>query len=118
MAERHFASQGGDQIRLHLDSRLVFESGDDEESSYMHRAEAGTASDPADRACSTEFTAALACKLKLLSTKQARAFVLCDGWGKSTEEACEELDVTPGHLNVILYRARRHLRVSLCAHHG
>ena len=105
-----------DQIRLHLDSRLVFENGDDDESSYMHRAEASNASDPIDRACSTEFTAALACELKLLSANQAQAFVLCDGWGKSTAEASEELGVTPGNLNVILHRARRRLRTSLHAH--
>lgn len=107
-----------DQIRLHLDGRLVFENADNEESTHMHCAEAGNASDPSDRACSTEFTAALVCKLKLLSANQAQAFVLCDGWGKSTAEASEELGVTPGNLNVMLHRARRHLRTSLHAHHG
>lgn len=107
-----------DQIRLHLDSRLVFENGDDDETNYMHRAEASNASDPADRVSSTEFATALACELKLLSANQARAFVLCDGWGKSTAEASKELGVTAGNLSVILHRARRHLRTSLHAHHG
>lgn len=107
-----------DQIRRHLDGSVAYDAQEDSESDHVHRAEAGSASDPAGRASSAEFTVALSRELKLLSANQARAVILCDGWGKNTGEACEELGVTPGNLHVILHRARSHLRTSLHAHHG
>lgn len=48
--------------------------------------------------------------LKALPVQQARAFVLRDCMECDTDEVCEELGITAGHLSVVLYRARRRLR--------
>jgi RNA polymerase sigma-70 factor (ECF subfamily) len=48
--------------------------------------------------------------LKTLPDQQARAFVLRDCMECETDEVCEELGITAGHLSVVLYRARRRLR--------
>jgi RNA polymerase sigma-70 factor (ECF subfamily) len=48
--------------------------------------------------------------LERLPAKVARAFVLREVIGLSTEEACRALEVTPTHCWVLVYRARRRLR--------
>lgn len=54
--------------------------------------------------------------IKTLPDQQARAFVLRDCMECDTDEVCEALGITPGHLSVVLYRARRRLREVVRAH--
>lgn len=75
-----------------------------------------TRSDPAHHASTAQFLAHLARALEGLPRPQARAFVLSETDGRSTEEICRELGVTRGHLWVLLHRARVRLRQDLLAH--
>lgn len=102
-----------DQLRLHV--RADTDSG---ELAELALADApATRSDPAQHACASQFIADLALALDKLPRPQSRAFVLREG-GCSTDEICDELGVTPGHLWVLLHRARVRLRQDLRAHMG
>lgn len=73
--------------------------------------------EPARRAESAEFAAALRRCLDALSAGPARAFVLREMEGAAPEDAAEALGVSPGHLAVLLYRARMRLRRCLEKNH-
>lgn len=66
--------------------------------------------EPARKAESAEFTSALRGCLDALSSNVARAFILREMEGVAAKEAAEVLGVPPGHLAVLLYRARMRLR--------
>lgn len=69
--------------------------------------------EPHARAQSAEFFAALRACLDALSPGVARAFVLREMEGVEHHAAAEALGVKPGHLAVLLYRARMRLRACL-----
>ena len=73
--------------------------------------------EPARKAESAEFAAALRKCLDALSAGVARAFVLREMEGLDPREAAEVLGVTPGHLAALLYRARLRLRRCLEKNH-
>lgn len=73
--------------------------------------------EPARKAESAEFSAALRDCLDALSAGPARAFVLREMEGAAPEEAAEALGVSSGHLAVLLYRARMRLRRCLEKNH-
>jgi RNA polymerase sigma-70 factor (ECF subfamily) len=60
-----------------------------------------------------QFLAALEQCLRDLPERTARAFMMREHLGLETAEICKELAVTPTHLWVMLYRARRALRQCL-----
>jgi len=66
--------------------------------------------EPARKAESAEFAAALRECLDALTANVARAFILREMEGVPPKEAAETLGVAPGHLAVLLYRARLRLR--------
>lgn len=66
--------------------------------------------EPARKAESAEFSVALRACLGALTTNVARAFILREMEGLAPADAAEALDVAPGHLAVLLYRARLRLR--------
>ena len=66
--------------------------------------------EPARKAETDEFSAALRRCLDALSSGVARAFILRDMEGVAPKDAAEALGVTQGHLAVLLYRARLRLR--------
>lgn len=66
--------------------------------------------DPARRAESDELGAALRACLDGLAAAAARAFVLREMEGVGHREAAEALGLPPGHVAVLLYRARMRLR--------
>lgn len=66
--------------------------------------------EPARKAESAEFSAALRRCLDALTQNVARAFILRDMEGVEPKAAADALGVAPGHLAVLLYRARMRLR--------
>ena len=62
-----------------------------------------------------QFVAQLDSCLQALPPKQGRAFVLRNGLEAETTDICSELGITANHLNVMLHRARKHLRATLQA---
>ncbi len=66
--------------------------------------------EPARKAETAEFSAALRRCLDALSENVARAFILREMEGLAPKDAAEALGVPPGHLAVLLYRARLRLR--------
>lgn len=60
-----------------------------------------------------QFMAALEACLEALPAKTAQAFLMREHMGFETPEICKELDVTPTHCWVLLYRARMALRECL-----
>ena len=66
--------------------------------------------EPARKAESAEFSAALRQCLSALSENVARAFILREMEGVSPKDAALALGVAPGHLAVLMYRARMRLR--------
>lgn len=66
--------------------------------------------EPARSAESAEFAAALRRCLDALTAPVARAFILREMEGLAPKETAEALGVPPGHLAVLLYRARMRLR--------
>ncbi len=72
---------------------------------------------PQAKAESAEFSAALKTCLDALSANVARAFILREMEGVAPKEAAEALGVPPGHLAVLLYRARMRLRRCLEKNH-
>lgn len=73
--------------------------------------------EPARKAETAEFSAALRKCLDALSRNTARAFVLREMEGVAAKDAAEALGVAPGHLAVLLYRARMRLRRCLERNH-
>ena len=73
--------------------------------------------EPARSAESAEFSAALRRCLDGLSAGVSRAFVLREMEGASPKDAADALGVAPGHLAVLLYRARMRLRRCLEKNH-
>ena len=73
--------------------------------------------EPARSAESAEFSAALRQCLDALSENVARAFILREMEGVSSDETASALGVAPGHLAVLLYRARMRLRRCLEKNH-
>lgn len=65
---------------------------------------------PEDEALAGEAAAALAACAEGLSFEQRTAFYLKEAEGESAEAVCAALGVTPGHLRVLLFRARNRLR--------
>ena len=72
---------------------------------------------PAAKAETAEFSAALRQCLDALTAPVARAFVLREMEGRDARETAEALGVAPGHLAVLLYRARMRLRRCLEKNH-
>lgn len=66
--------------------------------------------EPARKAETAEFAAALRKCLDALTAPVARAFVLREMEGVPPKEAAEALGVAPAHLAVLMYRARMRLR--------
>jgi RNA polymerase sigma-70 factor (ECF subfamily) len=60
-----------------------------------------------------QFFRALEMCLERLPSRTARAFMLREHLGFETGEICKELDITPTHCWVLLYRARMSLRECL-----
>ncbi len=73
--------------------------------------------EPARKAESAEFSSALRKCLSALSESVARAFILREMEGVSPKEAADALGVAPGHLAVLMYRARMRLRRCLEKNH-
>lgn len=61
----------------------------------------------------SQFFRALELCLERLPARTARAFMLREHLGLDTPEICKELDITPTHCWVMLYRARMTLRECL-----
>jgi RNA polymerase sigma-70 factor (ECF subfamily) len=61
----------------------------------------------------TQFWAVFELCLDDLPAKQGRAFMMREFVEMSTEEICQEMDITLTNLNVILHRARMRLRECL-----
>ena len=72
--------------------------------------------DPGSLLEQKEFWEVLNRGLSALPPRTARAFVLREVDGFSTEELCEMLKITAANLFVILHRARKHLRHYLESH--
>lgn len=66
--------------------------------------------EPARKAESVEFSAALRACLDALTQNVARAFILRELEGLEPKAAADALGVAPAHLAVLLYRARLRLR--------
>jgi RNA polymerase sigma-70 factor (ECF subfamily) len=66
--------------------------------------------DPHRKAESAEFSAALRNCLEALAPNVARAFVLREMEGVEHRQCAEAMGVPPGHVAVLLYRARMRLR--------
>lgn len=66
--------------------------------------------EPARKAESAEFSAALRRCLDALTRNVARAFILREMEGTEPKDAADALGIAPGHLAVLLYRARMRLR--------
>jgi RNA polymerase sigma-70 factor (ECF subfamily) len=66
--------------------------------------------EPVRKAESAEFSAALSTCLDALTKNVARAFILREMEGVAAKEAAAVLGIPPGHLAVLLYRARMRLR--------
>jgi RNA polymerase sigma-70 factor (TIGR02943 family) len=73
--------------------------------------------EPARKAESAEFSVALRKCLDALSAGVARAFILREMEGLAPKDAADTLGVSPGHLAVLLYRARLRLRRCLEKNH-
>lgn len=73
--------------------------------------------EPAKSAESAEFAAALRACLGALTKNVARAFILREMEDVEPKEAAAALGVEPGHLAVLLYRARMRLRRCLENNH-
>ncbi|MEQ1919202.1 MAG: sigma-70 family RNA polymerase sigma factor [Elusimicrobiota bacterium] len=73
--------------------------------------------EPARKAESSEFSVALRKCLSALSENVARAFILREMEGLAPKETAEALGVPPGHLAVLMYRARMRLRRCLEKNH-
>jgi RNA polymerase sigma factor (sigma-70 family) len=104
-----------DQLRRELSDAAV-EPGAD---AYLH--DAGDAdscalSDPMRRTADAQFMLALNGLLDHLPPAQARAFLMRDCLGLETPRICAELGATPGHVLVMLHRARHKLRQGLAAY--
>jgi RNA polymerase sigma-70 factor (ECF subfamily) len=102
-----------DQLRLGL--REVTEPHGDGDDSVLDRVEAPGV-DPLADACRTQFLQHVSRELGSLPTVQAQAFLLRVAHDWSTEEACDVLQVSPGHLAVLVHRARRRLQQGLVEH--
>ena len=97
---------------------LGFDDGDDRESGLFEggrhwkpeNAPRDWGADPQRAAESAEFGAALRACLDGLAAAAARAFVLREMEGVGHHETAEALGVSPGHVAVLLYRARMRLR--------
>lgn len=97
---------------------LGFDEGDDREADLFDasahwRAEVAPrdwGADPVRRAENLEFAAALRACLDALSPGVARAFTLREMEGVGHHEAAALLGLPPGHVAVLLYRARLRLR--------
>lgn len=74
------------------------------------------APDPLRALAGRQFMRCLSQVLAQLPPRQARAFVMCHALGRSTEEACAELGMSPGALWVSLHRARLRLQQRLHLH--
>ena len=73
--------------------------------------------EPAAQAETAEFSEALGKCLDALTVNVARAFILREMEGLEPKAAAEALGVPPGHLAVLLYRARMRLRRCLEKNH-
>ncbi len=100
---------------------LAVDEGDDRESGLFdgrHWSPAEAPKEwPAAKAESAEFSAVLRSCLDALTAPVARAFVLREMEGLPARETAEALGVAPGHLAVLLYRARMRLRRCLEKNH-
>jgi RNA polymerase sigma-70 factor, ECF subfamily len=74
-----------------------------------------SAVDPQERLSRLQFLTHLESCLQRLPPRQGRAFILKNGWGKDTDEICDELGISANNLSVMLHRAKRQLRASLQA---
>lgn len=63
-----------------------------------------------------EFWRILESCLEHLPPQQARVFMMREYLEMSTEEICQECDISPSNLHVILYRARLQLQACLSKH--
>lgn len=71
---------------------------------------------PEDALCQREFLAVLQHCCDRLPTLQRQAFQLRELLGLEPELVCQQLDITPGHLWVLVHRAKARLRTLLRTH--
>lgn len=63
-----------------------------------------------------EFLRALAHQLQQLPPKQTQVFMQSECAGHASDEVCAAMDLTEGHLWVLVHRARSRLRLRLAQH--
>lgn len=105
-----------DQMRRHLGDDMVLAVGDSTDLDALLDFDPGSACDPQRRLGARQFVDALTTQLHQLPPPQARAFMMREAWGSSTEDICNELSISAGHLWVMLHRVRGKLRRELLAH--
>lgn len=105
-----------DQLRHHLGDKVVRALDDLEAHEHAGISAVCPRADPQRQAGDTQFMAALEHQLTRLPSLQARAFLMRECWGSDPAEICRALDISPGHLCVVLHRARRRLRLGLVQH--
>ncbi len=105
-----------DQVRRYGGDNLVVASGSADDMEQIPLQEAPAWGDPVERACSVQFVQRLANALSQLPLAHAKAFLMFEAWGHSTDDICTELGVSINHLRVMLFRARVKLRLQLQAH--
>lgn len=102
-----------DQLRLNLGA--VAGEGEGDGDAAISILPTDGLDDPLRRASDAQLRGALATQLAQLPPRQARAFELFEGLGRSAQEVCAELAMTPGALYVAVHRARMRLREGLQA---
>lgn len=105
-----------DQMRHEGPDRRVHAGGDTD--SPAHEPPAPESDGPEAALQRQRVLAALQRALTRLPPAHARAFELRYAHELDTDELCRELGVTPGHLAVMLYRARAALRPAMSAWQG
>lgn len=109
-----------DQVRRHTRECQfqVFDDDADADDAAPAAAHDAAASwgDPLAALARRQFASDVRTALHALPAKQGRAFTMCEWLDRDTSEACGVLGVTPNHLGVILYRAKRQLRAALAPH--
>lgn len=102
-----------DQLRVHLKDQGVHGPADPAAGAHVEIGDPCPLADPVRRVAHRQFIAALNRQLADMPPAHARAFVMREFMGDDTAAICGELDVSAGHLWVMLHRARSRLRRSL-----
>jgi RNA polymerase sigma-70 factor (ECF subfamily) len=91
------------------------EGDDDGEASSCEAQHVDYLSDPGRILDARQVLVAVSRELGKLPPRGARALVMVDIEGRDTEEACDELGVSPNNLWVLLHRTRKALRGEMAA---